>query len=169
MVKYIHNIEIKVFYKPIVKSDVVTENAEPVVSVDLDDEIALKNRLKLFAGLKDSSSIIEERLLGVDDLGNAIGSDLVIFTIRINNRCEEFMRNIFSKISNEERLRIRESIDELANCYLRLDLDKYVKDNQIESVTHGNCIHVRVKLAAYPAKLEPAIKAYDGLIGSIKG
>jgi len=55
-------------------------------------------------------------------------------------------------------------MDDKGNLFLRFDKQKaYQGDLQI--VEHGDSIHVKIKMAAYPARKEPAIKIARKLWG----
>ncbi len=48
-------------------------------------------------------------------------------------------------------------MDDKGNLFLRFDKQRAYLD-KLEIVEHGDYIHVKIKIAAYPARKEPAIK-----------
>ncbi|MDD1775388.1 MAG: RNA-binding protein [Methanobacterium sp.] len=48
-------------------------------------------------------------------------------------------------------------MDDKGNLFLRFDKQKAYQ-GELEIVEHGDSIHLKIKLAAYPAKKEPALK-----------
>lgn len=73
------------------------------------------------------------------------------------------IRNFIEKLSNikvSDRKRILRDlgkrVDDKGNLFLRFDKQKAYY-NELKIVEHGNSIHVKIKLAAYPAKKDPAM------------
>lgn len=67
---------------------------------------------------------------------------------------------------NKKRLlnELENKMDEKGNLFLRFDKQKaYLGDLKI--IEHGDAIHVKIKIAAYPAKKENAIKVAREIFG----
>lgn len=76
---------------------------------------------------------------------------------------------ITTKLSNRElsmlRSRVSERVDE--KCHLNLRFDKQLAYKaELAFTERGDAIHVRLKVAAYPAKHEVATKLVQELISS---
>jgi hypothetical protein len=54
-------------------------------------------------------------------------------------------------------------MDDKGNFFLRFDKQKAYL-NELKVVEHGDSIHVKIKIAAYPAKKEPAMKLVRKLL-----
>ena len=55
-------------------------------------------------------------------------------------------------------------MDEKGNLFLRFDKQKAYQD-ELKIVEHGDSIHVKIKMAAYPARKENAMKLARELWG----
>ena len=54
-------------------------------------------------------------------------------------------------------------MDEKGNFFLRFDKQK-AHQGELEVVEHGDSIHVKIKMAAYPAKKDTAMKLVRKLL-----
>jgi RNA binding exosome subunit len=59
---------------------------------------------------------------------------------------------------------LEKKMDDKGNFFLRFDKQKAYL-GELEVVEHGDSIHVKIKMAAYPAKKEPAMKLANKLLG----
>lgn len=75
---------------------------------------------------------------------------------------------ILNRIDYSDRQRIltelEKKMDDRGNLFLRFDKQKAYL-GELKIVEHGNSIHVKIKMAAYPAKKEPAMKLARKLWG----
>jgi RNA binding exosome subunit len=58
---------------------------------------------------------------------------------------------------------LKKKMDDKGNFFLRFDKQKAYL-NELKVVEHGDSIHVKIKIAAYPAKKEPAMKLVRKLL-----
>jgi len=49
-------------------------------------------------------------------------------------------------------------VDEEGNCYIRIDKQLFVTEQKMMIVDHGNCLHFKFVLAAYPKTKSNAVK-----------
>jgi hypothetical protein len=77
---------------------------------------------------------------------------------------KDFIQTL-QKISSSNILNdLNRKMDDKGNLFLRFDKQKaYQGDLQV--VEHGDSIHVKIKMAAYPARKDPAIKLARELWG----
>lgn len=82
--------------------------------------------------------------------------------ITIPKKSDKIFSYILSKLSDSDRdflnNTIETRVDDACNCYLRFDKNEFVENKKLVLVDHGNCIHLRVKVAAFPAKQENALQ-----------
>lgn len=61
------------------------------------------------------------------------------------------------KLSHQIRYDLDRKMDDKGNLFLRFDKQKAYQ-GELQIVEHGDSVHLKIKLAAYPAKKEPALK-----------
>ncbi|MGB9978285.1 RNA-binding protein [Methanobacterium sp.] len=84
-----------------------------------------------------------------------------------NREIKEFIR-ILEQIDETSKKRLRSGLenkmDERGNLFLRFDKQRaYLGDLKI--IEHGDAIHVKINIAAYPAKKEKAIEVARDIFG----
>ncbi len=84
-----------------------------------------------------------------------------------NREIKEFV-NVLKQIDTASKKRLRSELenkmDERGNLFLRFDKQRaYLGDLKI--IEHGDAIHVKINVAAYPAKKENAIKVARDIFG----
>ena len=84
-----------------------------------------------------------------------------------NREIKEFV-NVLKQIDAASKKRLRSELenkmDERGNLFLRFDKQRaYLGDLKI--IEHGDAIHVKINVAAYPAKKENAIKVARDIFG----
>jgi RNA binding exosome subunit len=98
----------------------------------------------------------------------------IIFTLTASTEqrklVREFWVRITTKLSDGElnmlRAAVPESVDEKCNLHLRFD-KQLAYEGELAFTKGGDAIHVRLKLAAYPAKHEVATKLVQELISDM--
>ena len=96
-------------------------------------------------------------------------TNVLILNYKITNTSEikEFIK-ILNTINDTDKKRILKDldrkIDNKGNLYLRFDKQK-AYHGELKIVEHGDSIHIKIKIAAYPAKKEPAMKLARDLLG----
>jgi RNA binding exosome subunit len=83
------------------------------------------------------------------------------------NDLKDFIHKINNLKPSEKKKLLREldrRMDEKGNLFLRFDKQRaYLGDMKL--VAHGDSIHIRLKIAAYPAKKKMALKVAQQLFG----
>ena len=84
-----------------------------------------------------------------------------------NREIKEFV-NVLKQIDTASKKRLRSELenkmDERGNLFLRFDKQRaHLGDLKI--IEHGDAIHVKINVAAYPAKKENAIKVAKDIFG----
>jgi RNA binding exosome subunit len=138
----IHNISYRVFIQ-------ATENEEKV-------QESLKN---IFPGAKPE----------IEHTEGYYNNPVTILSQKITKKREikEFIQK-FQAMDNEDIIKIshdfERKMDDKGNFFLRFDKQEALNGNW-KVVEHGDSIHVRIKIAAYPAKKDVAIKIAHEIFG----
>jgi RNA binding exosome subunit len=80
---------------------------------------------------------------------------------------KDFIQKITQlKISEKKRLlrELEERMDDKGNLFLRFDKQRAYL-GELKLLEHGDAIHIRLKIAAYPARKDIAVKVARQLIG----
>lgn len=132
----IHNIRYRVF---------VYENEDK-------DEIleALLNILPTAVPeIEEAEGLLEEKML------------ILTGTISKKRETKEFLKSLIDSIGEDQLIKLYNDLDrkmdEKGNLFLRLSKEKAL-DEEWEILDGGDSIHLKIKIAAYPAKKEVAIK-----------
>ena len=79
----------------------------------------------------------------------------------------KFLKQLFSKISNGDKKvlldQLESRLDEGLHFYIRLNKDKFLVD-KYELTDAGNCLHIKIAIAAYPNKREVAVEILKQII-----
>ncbi|HEX3014717.1 MAG TPA: RNA-binding protein [Methanobacterium sp.] len=76
----------------------------------------------------------------------------------------EILKQIDAASKKRLRSELENKMDERGNLFLRFDKQRaYLGDLKI--IEHGDAIHVKIKVAAYPAKKEKAIEVARDIFG----
>lgn len=87
-------------------------------------------------------------------------ADITIYRVYLERKrhVKEFIDKLFSEIKDEEiKNKLCKRIDEDCKCYVRLD-KKSLLENEYKLTFAGDCFHIKIALAAYPAKKEKGEK-----------
>ena len=79
----------------------------------------------------------------------------------------EVLDTLRSELSDGDRAMLAEQMDRLdedLHFHIRLDLDSFLNGAYIVTES-GDCLHVRIKVAAYPAKKERAVDVIHDILG----
>ena len=97
-------------------------------------------------------------------------SDLITITIKINKKTDKVLEYIFKKLSEKDKIFLKETtktrIDEDCNFYIRLKKEEFLDKQECLLTDSGDCIHIRIKVAAYPKRKDIAIKKIEELYDS---
>ena len=84
-----------------------------------------------------------------------------------NRELKEFVKileQVDAASKNQLRSELENKMDERGNLFLRFDKQRaYLGDLKI--IKHGDAIHVKINIAAYPAKKENAVKVAKDIFG----
>lgn len=123
-----------------------------------DDEDEIKIRSSLISLIpfdleKEKLKLKEEVAQGIEYKKIKILS----LTLEKSKHVNEFLRGLVSKLSQDQKERLLKQydsrIDEGVNFYIRFDKD-YLLENRCEFTDTGNCFHLKINLACFPAKKE---------------
>jgi len=148
--KLTHNITITEFVREGENLDSVKQALKELIPFDLKQEkILLK----------------EEITTGVDERQTI--KILTIF-LQKENHTKKFLWFLMTKLSAEQKellLKQKESrTDNNLYFFIRLEKDKWNLSREASITDGGNCVHIKILLAAFPAKKENALKIVDKIV-----
>jgi RNA binding exosome subunit len=77
----------------------------------------------------------------------------------------KFLAHLKQNLDQDQRnLLLRQSesrLDQDLNFFIRLDKPNLMQDNKYWITDTGNCFHIRISIAAYPAKREAGLKVVE--------
>lgn len=139
-----------------------------IVSPSREEQV--KERVKGLLGLPlDVVEEEEDVTFDVDEAEDFSGNELrfvrTSFTATRNtNRVLTSLRDGLSEGDREMIAGQHDRLDEDLNFHVRLDLDAFL-DGAFIVTESGDCLHLRVKVAAYPAKQEKAKAIIREMLG----
>ncbi|MDP7180185.1 MAG: RNA-binding domain-containing protein [Candidatus Woesearchaeota archaeon] len=75
---------------------------------------------------------------------------------------KEFLDQLLEKLTKEQKQTILDQaesrLDDKLNLFIRLDKSKLIKDNELKLTDSGDCFHIKISIAAFPAKREIAME-----------
>ena len=138
--KYVHNIEMRVFYKEDENEDTIVKKIKELFPIDFEKE-KIKLKRKTSYGFEDKR--------------------IIVFTIFVNKQrhTKVVLRNLMEKLSKEQKdlllKQLKSRLDESLHFYLRLDKDKLL-NNEYWITDSGNCFHFKMAIAVYPHDMDVA-------------
>lgn len=82
-------------------------------------------------------------------------------------KCREFLENLIENVEKESLQKLKSDLnrktDERGNLFLRLDKNDAM-DEKWTILDKGDSIHLKIKIAAYPAKKEIAVNKMDSYL-----
>jgi len=143
--RYLHNAVISVFAKEGEDALKIKERLVSLVPFSLEEE-GIKVREQVAEGFNEKKIRIFEVVLEKE---------------KHLNRFIEMLRNSLSDEQRELLLRQRESrLDAGLNFFIRLDKEKLL-EGKFFIIDGGNCFHIKMAVAAFPAKRQPALEVID--------
>lgn len=104
--------------------------------------------------VEEAEGLLEEKML------------ILTGTISKKRETKEFLNNLISSIGEDQLVKLYNDLDkkmdEKGNLFLRLSKEKAAEE-QWEILDGGDSIHLKIKIAAYPAKKEVAINKISGI------
>lgn len=145
--KYVHNIVISGFIK------------------EHEDDKAIKEILMhlLPEDANNQGITLEEEKVSIDET-----QKMSIVRVRISKekQCKETI-TILKQLLGEKQCAVikkqENRVDENGFLYLRLDKQVLLESGEAKLVDHGNCIHIKILLAAYPKTKERALQVAKDL------
>lgn len=99
--------------------------------------------------VEEAEGLLEEKML------------ILTGTISKKRETKEFLNTLIDSIGKDQLIKLYEDLDrkmdEKGNLFLRFSKEKAL-DEEWEILDGGDSIHLKVKIAAYPAKKEVAIR-----------
>jgi len=142
---YAHNVIVTVFVKE-------TENPEEIL-----------NRLKQlfpFDIQKEKISVQQETATGINE------NKIIIYIVKLTKirHITEFLQNLIKQLGPAQTKTLIEQkesrLDPNLIFYIRLD-KKSLINQKYELTDKGDCYHIKIHLAAYPAKRGPALEIIE--------
>lgn len=106
---------------------------------------------------------------------NALGfneNNIIIFEVILKKErhTQQFLNNLLLNMDNEQKKLIFEQLDsrlgENLDFFLRFNKDEYIKNDKLMLTDSGNCIHVKLSIAAYPKKREIGLGIVKEIFGN---
>jgi len=145
-VKYAHKIIITEFATKNENIETIKESLKTLLPFDLE---------------KEKISIHQQTTTGFNEQPITI----LAITLTKEKHTNDFIKFLTKKLTEEQKkllLAQKESRTDKNNCfYIRIEKDQWNNQKKILITDSGNCIHVKITLAAYPSKLEIALKLVD--------
>jgi len=143
---YLHSACLRVFVKEEEDFEKIKQNLVSFFPFDLDDEkISLSQRTAV--GFKDKKIRILEVCLSR------------------RKHLKKFLDHLLNRLTKEQKellKRQKESrLDEELNFFIRFEKDRVVEKGELFITDSGNCFHLRLSIAAFPAKRESALVLID--------
>lgn len=91
--------------------------------------------------------------------------DIKIFEIVLSKdrHINEFLKDLSDKLSAGQKeillRQISSRLDSQLRFFIRLDKDQLLKNNDVLITDSGNCFHITISIAAFPARVENAVKS----------
>lgn len=122
----------------------------------------IRQALKEFTGEEPKVENIEE-------------SERKLLTVELKKESQQndFLKKMVAGLGEQGALVVAQAESRLHeeerdwNFYIRLDKKEYLEGRRMVLTDSGNCVHVKLMLAAYPKKREAAIALVGRLFGSL--
>lgn len=149
VMKILNNAVINVFCKEGEDENHILGKLKAFVPFDLEKEkIAVQRRIAI--GFEDKKIIILEA------------------TLLKERHTTPFIISLLEHLSKEQKellLSQAESrLDEGMHFFIRFDKDRWLDEGALEITEDGNCFHVKMNIAVYPAKREKALEVVRGFL-----
>ena len=149
----------------------------------------LANLIKLSVFSKESENdneeVIKEKLLSLipfdlekeklkleqDSAEGLEGKRIRIFSIKLQKQrhTNQFLENLKEKLTKEQKelllRQIETRLENELNFFIRLDKNKLINNSEFFITEKGNCFHIKISIAAFPAKREKALEVVKQIFG----
>jgi hypothetical protein len=87
---------------------------------------------------------------------------------KLEKKPELLLDAFVEKLSEEDKKFLKESVetrvDDNGDFFMRFDADLFINKRKLKLVDHGDCLHLKCKVAAYPQNKDNAIKIIKELL-----
>ncbi len=144
--KLIHNLAVSVFIKPEDEATTIKQAFLSFFPFDLE-----KEKIKL---IEKSATGFQERKIVI--------LEVTLAKERHIKPTFEALLNRLTKEQKELLIKQKESrLDEDLEFFIRFDKTKLIKENKYLITDSGNCFHLKLSIASFPAKREIALAIID--------
>ncbi len=140
--KLAHQIKLSVFAKPEDDMGLIKKGALSLIPFDIE-----KEKIELKETKADGFNKKEVRILEIE--------------LKKDRHINEFLKSLTNKLNPEQKgiliKQLNSRLDGQLRFFIRLDKDRLLKD-ELHITDSGNCFHITLSIAAFPARIENAIK-----------
>ena len=149
--KYAHNIKLSVFVKDSEDPIKVGDAILTLIPFDI-----VKEKIELKKSIVDG---FEEKKIIIFEL-----------ILKKSSHVSRFIANLQRNLSlSQKQLILQQAssrLDPELDFFIRLDKSILLEKNKLELTDSGNCFHIRIAIASYPAKREPALEIVKKLFAT---
>ncbi len=152
--KILHKLEINCFVK----------NNEDNFDSEIVSE-AIKEKIDSFIKQKlDVEDLNKEKIISkiiILEPEDEYTSKLYQINIQAEKKPEKLLECFFNNKTKKDKINLlkefNDKIDDEGFLFLRFDKKTFIEKDKLKLVTHGNCIHIKAKIAAFPQNKENAL------------
>lgn len=82
-------------------------------------------------------------------------------TLTKERHTNQFIKSLIKRLDDRQKelisSQLESRLDKELNFFLRFDKDELIKENKLKLTDKGNCFHIKMSIAAFPAKKENAL------------
>lgn len=126
-----------------------------------EDESPILEKLKFFIPIDFEKEKVTISKNSAEGFG---GKKMLIFKVVLNKdkHLNMFLKNLSNRLDKEQKELILEQaesrLDNELNFFLRFDKDKLLNEDKLQLTDSGNCFHLKLSIASFPAKRENALE-----------
>jgi len=150
VMKYAHHIELSVFAHEGEDKEKIKQTLKSLVHIDFEEE-------KLKVDEKTATSFQEKKI------------KIYKILLEKEKHTKVFLEALLSKLTKEQKemllIQKESRLDEDLCFFIRLEKDQLMQ-GKTEITDSGNCFHIKIHIAAFPAKRENAMQVIDKLLNA---
>ncbi len=137
--KFVHTVKITVFSK---------------------DEVNLLSPLLSFFPFNLEKEKIKVEKTAADGLED---KKIMVYKVILTKErhTNQFIKHLIERLDDKQKElisgQLESRLDNELNFFLRFDKDELIKENKLKLTDTGNCFHIKMSIAAFPAKRENAL------------
>ncbi|MFC1741043.1 RNA-binding domain-containing protein [Nanoarchaeota archaeon] len=144
--KVAHNVKLSVFSHEEEDSEQIKQKFLELVPFDLEQEnLELKTR---------NAQGVQEKKIMIYELN-----------LTKERHTKRFMEHLKSNLDKDQigllKKQAESRLDQELNFFIRLDKPNLLQDNKLLITDAGNCFHIKISVAAYPANRENGLKVIN--------